>query len=278
VRLRPSTLHPDVRLALRALARFLQDLEAGLVTLQVVAGQQLLADQIHQRHHELAGFHHPVRQRRARQVDAQASEHRLLAVQRQRIDVLRHGDVGQQPGRSQALGDRLWRYRSDLDAGLALRARVLRPDVAQYLDRGGNDLELFGHFVTDGFERVAIESADLFVFGQIVDDFNARQHIRQRPAAALLARVGGDGRFRDFIHRGVVFRTVHRLGFIEQPELVDRNPLTACAEALVLESPDVLFEGADLFGLVFDLRLLLDDDFAQRFDVIGECSGRRRHR
>ncbi len=102
-----------------------------------------------------------------------------------------------------------------------------------------------------------------------MEDFDAQQVVRQRLTAALLARVSRDDRFGTLV-RHDLFGSGHRLCFIEQPELVDWGPLAACAEAPALEQSDVLLERADVFGFVCELRLLFEDDLAQRFDVSGK--------
>ena len=57
--------------------------------------QQRIAQQVMQRLQEIGRLYHPARQGLARQINAGALQYRFLAVQRQCILVLGHGNVGQ---------------------------------------------------------------------------------------------------------------------------------------------------------------------------------------
>ena len=63
--------------------------------------------------------------------------------------------------------------------------------MALHLHDGRDVIELFGNLFTDALQT-SPAGADLLVLGQIVDDFDARQMIRQRLAPTLGPGVGRD--------------------------------------------------------------------------------------
>jgi len=168
-----------------------------------------------------------------------------------------------------------------VDPGVAARAGVLRAHVAEHADRRGDDLELLAFFFADAHEGRAVGRAHLRGLGEVVDDLDAREIARQRPASVRAARVGRDldAALRVFLLRGVG----RNLGLVEEPELEPARLLAGAPEALVAEQPHVLFQVADLRGLFVDaprslderialrieLRLLLERQRAQRIDIFG---------
>ena len=93
---RPAALQPQIRFGLGSLTRFLEHLHRGFVHLDQIMGQQLVPQQVDQRLYQLTRLDHPVRQRGAGDVDADALQDGLLAIERQSILVLGDGNVGQQ--------------------------------------------------------------------------------------------------------------------------------------------------------------------------------------
>jgi hypothetical protein len=79
---------PEIRFRGGPLAVLLQHLEGSLVHLHVVVLADLLKHPVEQRLHQLAHADHPRGQGSPRQIDADAVEDLLLAVERKRIDVL----------------------------------------------------------------------------------------------------------------------------------------------------------------------------------------------
>ena len=87
----------------------------GLVGLHHTRLQHLGQHQFVQRLQKFGGRGHPVGERRARQFDALAGQHRFLTVERQVIAVLRGDDVGEEARAGQTLVDRLSRLRRHYD-------------------------------------------------------------------------------------------------------------------------------------------------------------------
>ncbi len=138
-----------------------------------------------------------------RDVPAQAGKLLGLAVERHGIDELGGNDLGQEARRGDALGDDLRRHGCDTHhrhtlLSVAGRTGVLRADMAFYPHDGRDVIELFGDFFADALQAGSAR-AEFLVFGQIVNDFDARQVIRQRLASPLGSGVGrdfDDGHFR----------------------------------------------------------------------------------
>ncbi len=101
-----------------------EDLDAGLVHLYDVVGQELGAQLRHQRGQQEGELEHPAGQGGAGQFHPEALQDALLARQRQGVLVFGHRDVGQRPGRGVALGDRLGRQGRGPDGLLADAAGV----------------------------------------------------------------------------------------------------------------------------------------------------------
>jgi hypothetical protein len=56
--------------------------------------------------------------------------------------------------------------------------------MPQYLDFGGDDVQLLGNFLTDDDQGMAFRAVALW-FRQLVDDVNPREFFRQGLAATL---------------------------------------------------------------------------------------------
>jgi len=222
-----------------------QYLHRRLIHMNERIAQHLLVHQVDQRHDILAAEQdHPARHRGAWQRHADARELRLLAVKRCAIDVLGRGDMCKQRGCRIALGKQLRRCRSKPHALLATGAAVLQAHMSDDLQLRRHVVQLLGLFIADHLKGAAIVRAALVALGQIMNDFDARQFLRQRFASRLPAY-----RRRDHEHLG---RTVRRrrmrdgLSLIEQQSrLVGRDLI---ASALLRGATEQLgFEPAILF-------------------------------
>lgn len=131
------------------------------------------------------------------------------------------------------------------------------------LHDGRNVVELFGDFFADALQT-GPAGADLLVFGQVVDDFDARQMIRQGLAPPLCPGVGRDlddgyvcrfhlcdsdqGQRQDSLVEVFGFL---RLGSI-QSGLQQGHAVLELAVLLVV-IPDQMLEFPDVIGKVFDV-------------------------
>ena len=232
---------PQLRLRLRRLPRLFQHLHRGLVHQQVRPPEELLVQQIHQRHHQLAHPHHPPRQRRARQLHPDAPELLLLAVQRQPIDVLRGDDEREQPGAREALRQRLRRQRGGAKMPLAARAAVLAADMTQHPHLRRHDVELLAHHLGEAFKLDPVMRAGALGFRELMFDVDPLERIGQRGAHRARAPMGRDlgaGVGLGFLGRG-------HLGLVEQPELCVGELLRRCPEAPRQQQPYLLVQLLD---------------------------------
>ncbi len=131
-----------------------------------------------------------------RDVHAQTGKLLGLAVERHCIDELCGNDLRQQARSGHALGDDLRRHGRDAHnrhafLAVAGRAGIFGPDMALHLHDGRDVVELFGDLFADAFQTSSV-GADFLILRQIVDDFDARQVIRQRLASPLCSGVGRD--------------------------------------------------------------------------------------
>ena len=131
----------------------------------------------------------------AREVHADALQDSLLPVERQGILVFRDGDVRQQPRGRQALRDRLGWQWGGLDAP-ATRTGIGLADMAQYPDRGRDDIELFGDDITDRRKHCTVMGAAALGLREFVDHVDAGERLGQGLASTWLPGVGGDGHRR----------------------------------------------------------------------------------
>ena len=143
------------------------------------------------------------------------------------------------------------------------RTGVFGPDMALHLHDGRDVIELFGDLFTDAVQA-GPAGADLLVLGQIVDDFDARQMVRQRLAPTLGSGVSRDldyGHFRrlrlcdpDQGQRQNALEEI--LGFLGlgsiQGGLQQSHAVLEMVDLLVV-IPDKMFELPDVVRQVFDI-------------------------
>jgi len=183
--------------------RFLGGLQACFVHVDGRTGSDLRLEKFMKRIQGLGYGHGPSGHGMTRNVHTQAGKLLGLSVERHGIDELGGEDLGQQTRRGEIFGDDLQRHECNAHHRHALlavagRTGVLGADMALDLYDGRNVVELFGDLFADALQA-APAGADFLVFGQIVDDFDARQVIRQRLAPTLNSGVGrdlDDGHFR----------------------------------------------------------------------------------
>ena len=92
-------------------------------------------------------------------VDAVPPEDRFLTVERQVVGELAGDDVGQEPRPRQPLLDRLGEPRGDHDVCGAACARILRPDVLEHDQAGGDVFKLLADLLADRPTLVAAVGA-----------------------------------------------------------------------------------------------------------------------
>ena len=182
-------LSPHVALGLRLAPGLLENLHRGLVAVDQVALEQVIAQQVDDRLHRLPDAHDAGRERVARKLPAKAPQERGLAVQRHAELVLARDDPGlcgfaEQPARDDACG-----CRRDLQALAAAGTGVLDALVLDDPDLFGDDVELLADLGSDLHQSVAVVCADALGFGQLVANDVPRQCIVQRLSTPLLAMV-----------------------------------------------------------------------------------------
>ena len=98
----------------------------------------------------------------------------VLAIQWQRIGVLRGGHVGEQPGAGEAPGQRLRGHRGGAQMPLAVRAAILATDMAQHPHLGGDDVELLADHLAEAFQLDPVMRAGPLVVRQWMLDIDTR--------------------------------------------------------------------------------------------------------
>jgi hypothetical protein len=138
--------------------------------------------------------------------------------------------------------------------------------VDQHAGRRRDELDLLGRLPADLDEGRAVACADLLFFRQVVEDLHPVHPRRKRASASFRAGVGGnrDGRLFQPLRSSIE----KLLGLVEQAELVTVTSLTAGAEALAAEQPDVLAELLDLAVAFLDRAVALPHERPQTFDII----------
>ena len=127
--------------------------------------------------------------------------------------------MGEQARSCYSLGDNLRRRRGNLNRrsirfhAFAIFACILGPDVPDYLNFGGNDIELFANLLADS-GKLGPARADLFRFIYIVNDICPGQILGKRLAPGFLARMFGNGKWCFFLFFFEDF------GFIKYMELL----------------------------------------------------------
>jgi hypothetical protein len=215
----------------------------GLVAIDQVRVQQVIAQQVDDRLHSLADAHDAGSQRVARDVATEAAKQCSRAIQRHAELVLAGDDpglglLGEQPARDDAC-----RRRRNLQALIAAGTGVLDAVVLQHSHLLGDDIHLLADLGTDLHQRVPVMCADTLGLGQLVAHDLARQCGVQRLASALLALVTRD-RHR-FLFIGLGWRRLIRgckcFGLVEeQVLLIGATGLALGGEELTLQRPQPL--------------------------------------
>ena len=249
-------LRPELGLRFRCLAGLFEDLHRGLVHQQVGPFDEFVAQHVDERRHERSDAHHPSCKRGARELDADALELLALAIQRQRIGVLRRGDAGEQSGAGEALGDRLRQHRGGAKVPFATRATVLATDMTQHPHLHGNDVELLAHHLGEALELHPVMRAGAFIFGQPMLDVDAWQRLGYRCALRGPAPMGGDFGARRAL--GLFGRG--GLSLVEQSQLPVGNLLRRRGKAPRKQQPHLLLQVLDHRITLCEPGLVLGDD------------------
>ena len=186
--------------------RLAHHLDRGFVHVDDGTRPDFFDDHVDERIAGLGHADHPAGQGAPRDVQAQAGELVFLAIQRERVGVLGHGHMGEQSRGDDALGDYLRRHGRGDDRrpvgfhAFAGPAGILWPDMADDLDLGRHDVELFADFLADA-DQARAAGASFLRFRQVVDDFHPGQIGRDGPASTFAARVGRGASFLEGLRR-----------------------------------------------------------------------------
>jgi hypothetical protein len=159
-------------------------------------GPYLIEEQLHQGITPKCCLGGPVAEVPTGKIDPDASELRLLAIERNRITELAHQHECQQPRGGDALLDNLSRNGGNLHRvgavqPLALLADVFEPNVVDDLQLGGNDIKLLRGFLPHAYQRRPA-TADLLAFGNVVHHLLAKQIGRKGPPPSFGSLVSSD--------------------------------------------------------------------------------------
>ena len=169
-----------------------QHRHGGVVAVDLLGGEDVLADRRRDRIEQPGRLANPVGQRRAVEFDAVAGVDLGLTIEREVIAVLRHQQVCQ-GGRCRAPARRRHRRWRRLGDGIAGGAGVFRPDVADDLEVPGNVVQHFRDVLAEFAHLAAARGAGAgTVVGRLMHDLLARQMLGQR----LALRPGALGRRR----------------------------------------------------------------------------------
>jgi hypothetical protein len=256
----PAAIDPHVRLGGVGPARFIEYLHRSLVDLQHRALGEVLLQGCHHRFQRGGQLHDPAGHRLPGELDPLAREDLLLAVQRQAIDELARDHLGEQRAVRQRLGQDLRRAGCDAQTRLGASHIGVDRGVLGALDLDhvvllGQHTQLLGLIEADA--DMGGGDRRLLFLGQIQDAFHPRQVCRERLALRGLL---GFGAFRARRRLGLGDLRVQfldqdvQLGFVEERQLVSRDPIGLRPEALV---PQQL----QAFQQEFDLAVALLDRF-----------------
>ncbi len=182
------------------------------------------------------------------------AEDLLEPVERLVVDVLRRGDVGQEPLGRQPLLHRLRRGGGREDAGVAAASAVLQTPRHPADQLGRDVVVLLGDVLADPLTLDAAGGAGLLGVGQVDDDLDAPESLRDGPAAPAgpglldgraLARVGLDGLVR-------LSRLVLEL-LASQHELARRQLLGSLAEEATAQDVEPVTEPFDLVSAALQI-------------------------
>jgi len=134
----------------------------GFVHLQIIPGQQFPFHFPHQRLQPSRAFFHPVAQRLAGKVDAQAREPLLLPVERLMIHEFAQEHVRHQTGPGLALLDHLRRQGGDAHAAVPARAGQLGPEDFMPADLGRDVFKALALFAANLALGLTAVGADFF--------------------------------------------------------------------------------------------------------------------
>lgn len=171
------------------------------ITVDHRAFQQSVAHQIQQRLQVFAALDHPARQGLAGDIDAVSAKYFFEPIQRQAVDVFGGQQHGQHAGAGHALFDQLSRFVSSDRCRFTATARVDLADVFDHADLHRHDFQLFAGFFADDVFTTAARAAQ-FVFGQFVDDFDARHYAQRSIAPGSTVFSDGLACFKAFDARG----------------------------------------------------------------------------
>ena len=142
-------------------------------------------DCVRERRKQGGGFAHPIRQRRAIQIEPVALEDLTLAVERQMIGIFVDQHMGQQAGSGSATLDRA-AWQRGLREAIAARAGHSWAHDAVHDEASGHIFQLLGHIFAQPAQFAAAIIAGRVAGGQL--DLHARDMIGDRLA---LGFVGG---------------------------------------------------------------------------------------
>jgi hypothetical protein len=249
-------------------------------------GKHVAPERVHQRLYQERYAAQPARQGGAFQLDTHPRINLRLPVERQRVGKFADGDMRQQCGPRQAAVNRPDR-RGHLRNPLTACATELRPDMANHLEPGRHILQHFRHVLADPLHGCAAVGA-----GRIrrMDDRLARQVLGQRLADRLARRQRR--RHQSRLRRADLELAYQQLELLDalrellrgatelhaaQARQFQLELLDPCPQIHELLLPGLQLRITRLQGVVAiaQLRLKVNNERAQRSDVVRECSAYR---
>src|SRR5208337_4885806 len=167
----------------------------GVVAVDLLAREDMLADLRHHRVEQPGGLTYPVTQRRAVEFKSLAGKYLTLTVQRKVVTVLRHQQMCQGGGGGATARGRHRRSRC-LRNRIAGGAGIFWPDVADHPEVAGHVIQNLGHVLAElGHPLAAVGAFAGAVIGGLMHDLLARRMVRQRLALRLAALADRSHRF-----------------------------------------------------------------------------------